>query len=531
MKCLFQAHRGVSTEAPENTMSAFRCAAAQGYAYIEVDPNVTADGKIVLLHDETINRTARMPDGTPMLTEIPIGTIDYAKACEYDFGIGFSPKFAGEKIPLLRDVLAFAEKNSLRVKIANKFERFSDDAKETMFTEIAQSGASVAFTCATLETAISLADRFPDAEIHFDGACDEKAIAFLAEHISKERLAVWLPYRCAATSWVKVPTANEELCKRVKTVARLGIWILSDSDQLREATERFDADIIETTGKLKPRIADGILPDTHMHSEHSHDARDPIEKMAKSAVDKNIDVICITDHCDVEYCRTLDVEKLACESFDDARKTNGMCGGKPKILAGIEMGESMWYPQDASHVLHARPFDTVIGSVHAVRYPNLERPYAPFDFSEFTQDDLDAFATRYFDDMLDMIATCDFDVLAHLTCPFRYINGKYHLEYDVHRYEEKIDEILRRTIARGAALEINTSCLDSAYYDEFMPEVWILERYRALGGYLITFGSDAHIAENVAHGFDRLIPMLKKCGFENVFYYENRTAVACRLPE
>ena len=50
-----QAHRGVSTEAPENTLSSIELAAAQGYAIAEVDVSVTKDGKFVLLHDDTLN--------------------------------------------------------------------------------------------------------------------------------------------------------------------------------------------------------------------------------------------------------------------------------------------------------------------------------------------------------------------------------------------------------------------------------------------------------------------------------------------
>ena len=43
---LFQAHRGVSTEYPENTIPAFAAAAWQGYQVIELDPTFTADGKM-----------------------------------------------------------------------------------------------------------------------------------------------------------------------------------------------------------------------------------------------------------------------------------------------------------------------------------------------------------------------------------------------------------------------------------------------------------------------------------------------------
>ena len=52
------AHRGASAEAPENTMSAFRLAAEQGADAIEFDVHRTADGELVVIHDETIDRTS-----------------------------------------------------------------------------------------------------------------------------------------------------------------------------------------------------------------------------------------------------------------------------------------------------------------------------------------------------------------------------------------------------------------------------------------------------------------------------------------
>ena len=60
---LYQAHRGVGTEYPENTMPAFRAAVEQGYALIELDPCFTLDGQCAILHDRTLNRTCRTASG------------------------------------------------------------------------------------------------------------------------------------------------------------------------------------------------------------------------------------------------------------------------------------------------------------------------------------------------------------------------------------------------------------------------------------------------------------------------------------
>ena len=83
-KILYQAHRGVSTDYPENTMAAFIGAVNQGYDVKELDPNVTKDGVFVVLHDAAINRTGRNTDGSELEKEIKINEITYDEARQYD---------------------------------------------------------------------------------------------------------------------------------------------------------------------------------------------------------------------------------------------------------------------------------------------------------------------------------------------------------------------------------------------------------------------------------------------------------------
>lgn len=52
------AHRGASGHAPENTLAAFTLAHEQGADYLEMDAQLTADGKLVVFHDDTIERTS-----------------------------------------------------------------------------------------------------------------------------------------------------------------------------------------------------------------------------------------------------------------------------------------------------------------------------------------------------------------------------------------------------------------------------------------------------------------------------------------
>ncbi len=270
-----------------------------------------------------------------------------------------------------------------------------------------------------------------------------------------------------------------------------------------------------------------ITADMHTHSEHSHDSISTIDDMAKSAIGRGLKRFAVTDHCDIEYYETVDVKGVARSSFEDAMRANCEIEGI-EILAGIEIGEAIWNNRLAREIIAEIPFDAVIGSVHAVRFDSYTKPYSLINFTEMGKETAKEYLTQYFEDMLCMVENTDFDILAHLTCPFRYINGKFGLGIGCRDYRGQIERILKLIIEKKIALEINTSCVGSAY-DEFLPEEWIIELYRDLGGHLITVGSDAHIADNSALGFGRLYKTLKGIGFEKIYYYKERKPIGEEL--
>lgn len=250
---LFQAHRGVSTEYPENTIPAFEAAARQGYPIIELDPTFTADGECVVFHDKTINRTCRNQDGSEVSGEIKPEELTFAQLTAYDAGLFMGEAFKGTRVPLLSEVLALAAKENLEVKIDNRFAWFTDWQQEKLFDIVEASGANAGFTCLQMEMVEKVVARFPDAPIHYDGAVDEETVKKIASLLKNNSYTVWAPLPSHLTSWVTVPLATPELCGMIKKYARLGIWILEDQAQLEQA-EALGADIIETTGSLKPDL-------------------------------------------------------------------------------------------------------------------------------------------------------------------------------------------------------------------------------------------------------------------------------------
>jgi len=89
-------HRGAAGEAPENTISSFLLAAQQGAHAIELDVNLTCDGEIVVIHDETLERTT---SGKGHVNELTLKEIK-----QYDAGLWFHERFEGETVPTLEEV-------------------------------------------------------------------------------------------------------------------------------------------------------------------------------------------------------------------------------------------------------------------------------------------------------------------------------------------------------------------------------------------------------------------------------------------
>jgi len=94
---LVVAHRGNSTVAPQNTLAAFEAAWRAGAHSIEIDIQPTADGQVVVIHDDTVDGTT---DGQGTVAEM---TLDALRAL--DAGSWFAAAYAGQRVPTFAEVL------------------------------------------------------------------------------------------------------------------------------------------------------------------------------------------------------------------------------------------------------------------------------------------------------------------------------------------------------------------------------------------------------------------------------------------
>ncbi|OQP17176.1 glycerophosphodiester phosphodiesterase [Geobacillus zalihae] len=99
------AHRGASGYAPEHTLSSYRLAARMQADYIEVDVRAAKDGKLVALHDATLARTTNAETVYPRRAPWRVNDFSFAELRRLDAGSWFHPRFAGERIPTLDEVI------------------------------------------------------------------------------------------------------------------------------------------------------------------------------------------------------------------------------------------------------------------------------------------------------------------------------------------------------------------------------------------------------------------------------------------
>lgn len=120
-------HRG-DYNAPENTLSAYRKSAENGFTMVECDVSFTKDGYAVLLHDDTVDRTS---NGSGRIDSL---TLEEVRAL--DFGSWKSVEYAGEKIPTFEEFILLCRNLSLHPYIELKSGATAEQAKQVVQTVI-----------------------------------------------------------------------------------------------------------------------------------------------------------------------------------------------------------------------------------------------------------------------------------------------------------------------------------------------------------------------------------------------------------
>ena len=266
------------------------------------------------------------------------------------------------------------------------------------------------------------------------------------------------------------------------------------------------------------------LFDSHLHSQNSPDGHHSVTFMAETAVDKKFLGIAITDHCDFDIFAKERFKTRIMNSEIDSAFAREAFGDRLIVSFGIEIGQVFHNIKRAESILKRHRFDFILGALHVLKYDNTD--FVSADFTKMASEKIDFYLKKYFEEITDLVNWGKFDILAHFDLPWRYLK-KQGVQIDLKIYREYIDEILRIIVGKGIGLELNMSGLRNN--GDAMPPVWVIRRYRELGGEIVTIGSDAHSADGLGEGIGDGMGLLKDAGFSSFAFYRGRKPVMLKI--
>lgn len=259
------------------------------------------------------------------------------------------------------------------------------------------------------------------------------------------------------------------------------------------------------------------MKDSHIHTSASHDGRSSLREHINEAKRIGIDEITVTDHWD-DYLgvdselSTIDVKKCYEVFLSEQKKTD------LGLNFGIELGLRPHLKEKIKTLTEDFPFDFIIGSSHITKGMDLA-----FDRRFFEGLTRREAYMQYFEEALRNVEGFSdyFDVYGHIDYIVRY-GGYPEKTIEYSEFGEILDEIFKALIGRGKGIEINTSGYRYGLGAPH-PNFELIKRYRELGGEIITLGSDAHRACDLASHFDDVKDRLLDIGFKEIAFYRKRT--------
>jgi len=243
------AHRGDSAHRPENTLAAMAGALELGVSAVELDVQLTKDGRVVVIHDSTLDRTTSGRGDVRQLTLAEV------RAVSAGYPSRFGNGWAGEHVPTLAEALSLL-RDRARTLIEIKKESVTDD----------EAGGVEALTIAEIRR-LGVADKV--ALISFDQRAILRARE-LAPEISRGRIFSrtstddLLAEAQATASEVVLPhksQLSDDLVTRARAAGiKVATWVVDDPQELKPLA-RFNLYGVGSNrpGVLLDAIADGIL--------------------------------------------------------------------------------------------------------------------------------------------------------------------------------------------------------------------------------------------------------------------------------
>ena len=253
---------------------------------------------------------------------------------------------------------------------------------------------------------------------------------------------------------------------------------------------------------------DNFLTDLHMHSSFSGDAKDALEDMVLSAIEKGCKYIAITEHCNNDYTAH-GLKGVAETNLDryhrEFPRVKDKYSKQIEILYGIEIGYDALANNMNGEFIKQRGFDYVINSVHTIKG---EDCYWGYYFDNRTQKEgYENYLNAVFE---SLSAPYRFNTIGHMGYITR--NSPFEGRDMFFDHQPLIEKILKKMISNGVALEVNANICSAPR--PCLPQREIIKLYKDLGGELIVYGSDAHNTLDICRSRAEIMTLLKDCGFK-----------------
>lgn len=254
-----------------------------------------------------------------------------------------------------------------------------------------------------------------------------------------------------------------------------------------------------------------FLTDMHTHTSFSPDADDRAEDMLLTAQKKGFAFYGISDHFEFDY-NLLKMPKEVVsaylnlneeEYFHALRHLQEDYEGVMNVAVGAEFGYTENEKVRGRYALICEKYrpDFVINSVHG-------GDGLDFAFQSFTEDKQAIYGAYLALVRKSLEVSYPYDIVGHLGYIARYVPFE---DKSFAGFEKEIDDILLTIIQKGKILEVNTAV--KGLKQATLPSEDILKRYFALGGRMVSLGSDAHSTARIAEGREKAVEVLKSIGF------------------
>ena len=260
-----------------------------------------------------------------------------------------------------------------------------------------------------------------------------------------------------------------------------------------------------------------LLTDMHTHTTFSHDGENSPADMLSEALKKGIAFYGICEHFDYDYDRSLMTEEERATTvngdeatyFHDVRHLQEDYEGSMNVIVGAEFGYSDDPAVQQRYLETYEKFrpDFVINSVHS----DFGRDFCRTSFEGMGKAEIYRRYLELIRRSLDV--PYPYDIVGHIGYIARYVPFA-DKDLSLEEFGKEIDGILSAVIEKGKILEVNSS--NKQLKNRTLPARPILERYYALGGRKVSYGSDTHFLSRIADKREEVVEMLKEIGFEYI---------------